>query len=179
VTADDPRLSPLHDFVFPDYGDRLTVAERPYVSQLNLRARGEEVAVAENALGVPLPTKPNAVTHRGRLTALWLGPDEWLVVGASPPPVVPPGVGLVDVSAQRTTIILFGPSILDVLAYGCALDLERPGAEWCAQTELARTPVILWGSDAAVRILVRASFARHLASWLLDAAISAGLDLRP
>jgi hypothetical protein len=35
--------------------------------------------------------------------------------------------------------------------------------------------VILWGSPGVVRILVRASFARHLAAWLLDAVVSAGL----
>jgi sarcosine oxidase, subunit gamma len=179
VTADDPRLSPLHDVAFPDYGERLTIMERPYLSQLNVRAGGEEIAAAQDALGVSLPTTPNTVAHAGLATALWLGPNEWLVVGAPRPAMVPAGVGLVDVSAQRTTIVLSGPSTMDILAFGCALDFERLGPEWCAQTELARAGVILWGSEAAVRVLVRASFARHLAAWLLDAASSAGLEPTP
>jgi sarcosine oxidase subunit gamma len=166
----------LHGFAFPDYGDRLTITEQPYVVQLNVRARSEDREAAVAALHVPLPTIPNTVASDGPAKALWLGPDEWLVVGALMPRSVPPGVGLVDVSAQRSMIVLSGPSTLDVLAFGCALDLEGLGPDWCAQSELARVAVILWGSTGTVRILVRASFARHLAAWLLDAAISAGLN---
>jgi len=168
----DRRHSPLHGFAFPRFGDRLTIAEHPYLSQFDVRARGEDVATAGRALGVDLPTTPNTVATNGQVAALWLGPDEWLIVGVADPPPIPPGVGLVDVSAQRTAIDLHGRAVLELLSFGCALDLERLGPRWCAQTELARTSVILWGSDGQVRILVRASFARHLAAWLVDAANS-------
>jgi len=156
----------LHAFAFPSYGARLAIAELPFTCQLNVRGAAD---IASDALGVALPVTPNTVTPVGAVTALWLGPDEWLVLGLAPP-TAPPGVSFVDVSAQRTTIVLSGPSRLDVLAHGCALDLERVGQQWCAQTELARTNVILWGVEESVHILVRASFARHLATWLVDAA---------
>ena len=119
--------SPLHAFAFPDYGDRLTMTEEPYTSQLNVRARAHAVGDAGAAFGILLPTTPNTIAYSDGKTALWLGPDEWLVVGASWPQVVPPGVGVVDVSAQRTTIALAGPFTLDVLAFGCALDLGSLG----------------------------------------------------
>jgi hypothetical protein len=77
------------------------------------------------------------VVRAGELTALWLGPDEWLVVG-------PPGggqdlesrfreaagdepVSVIDVSAQRTTLLVAGPRARDLLAHGCSLDLHPRG----------------------------------------------------
>jgi sarcosine oxidase subunit gamma len=60
---------------------------------------------------------------------------------------------------------------VELLAFGCPLDLAAATGEWCAQTTLGRANVILWGLGRdEVRILVRASFARYLADWLLDAA---------
>ena len=73
----------------------------------------------------------------------------------------------VDVSANRVGIEIAGPDALDLLAAGCALDLERAlpvGA--CAQTLLARANVVLWhvGDDPEprYRVLVRPSFVRYL-----------------
>jgi sarcosine oxidase subunit gamma len=62
-----------------------------------------------------------------------------------------------------------------VLAKGCSLDLHPsvfgPGA--AAQTMLGLAGVVLIPVDDSgtdYRILVRSSFARHLAEWLVDAA---------
>jgi sarcosine oxidase, subunit gamma len=62
-----------------------------------------------------------------------------------------------------------------VLGKGCALDLHPRvfGAGAAAQTMLGQAGVILLavsGTGDDYRILVRASFARYLADWLLDAA---------
>ena len=119
------------------------------------------------------------------LTALWLGPDEWLLVGA-------PGtqrelesriraaagdepVSVTDVSAQRTTLLVAGPRARDLLAHGCPLDLHPRvfGPGRCAQTPLGRTQVVLVARDepgAGFWVLVRSSFAGYLTDWLLDAA---------
>jgi sarcosine oxidase subunit gamma len=116
---------------------------------------------------------------------LWLGPDEWLLVG-------PPGgardvenrirtaagdepVAVTDVSAQRTTLLVTGPRARDVLAHGCALDLHPRvfGPGRCAQTTLGRTQIVLVARDetrAGFWVLVRSSFAGYLAEWILDAA---------
>ena len=82
---------------------------------------------------------------------------------------------VVDVSAQRTTLLLGGPRVRDLLALGCAVDLHPrsfAGGD-CVQTLLALTGVtILVRDDAAsdFLVLVRASFAGYLAAWLTDAA---------
>lgn len=154
-------------------GGRLRIAERPHLRQLDLRAEPTARAAAEAAVGMALPATPNRINRSEDRTALWLGPDEWLIVGGDGDiPDVPEaaGWGLVDVSAQRAAIVLSGPAV-ELLAHGCALDLDRMGPDWCAQTMLARAGVILWGSAAdEICVLVRASFAAYLAAWLLDAA---------
>lgn len=81
----------------------------------------------------------------------------------------------VDVSGQRTPLRLRGSRSRDVLAKGCALDLHPRafGEGNAAQTMLGQGGVILLavnGTGADYRILVRSSFARYLADWLLDAA---------
>lgn len=164
------------------------LAELPFLAQLNLRldAKGAAADAVGLTLGLQLPLEPNTVVRAGELTALWLGPDEWLLVG-------PPGserdlesriraaagdddpVSVIDVSAQRTTLLVAGPRARDLLAHGCSLDLHprafTPGS--CAQTTLGRTQVVLVARDeprAGFWVLVRSSFAGYLADWLLDAA---------
>jgi len=148
-------------------------------------------AVVASALGFPLPDVPNTTTGDGTRTALWLGPDEWLVVG--PPDsgralegtlaeALPRDIGsVIGLSANRTVLELRGPHARDVLAAGCSLDLHPRtfGPGDCAQTLLARAAVILHQTELepVYRILVRPSFAGYLADWLLDAA--AGVTAAP
>ncbi|MDH6125496.1 sarcosine oxidase subunit gamma family protein [Kitasatospora sp. GP82] len=184
MTVDGLRRSPLGDL--PEtLGHGVRLREIPFLTQLNLRLApggGAAARVAE-VLGAALPTEPNTVTDSGDLRLLWLGPDEWLIVG--PDGAAPDTEGrirtalpgehacLVDVSANRTTLELSGPGARTVLEKGCALDLHprafTPGR--CAQTLVSKVNVVLDQLDAEprYRLLVRGSFARYLADWLLDA----------
>jgi sarcosine oxidase, subunit gamma len=151
----------------------------PFTTQVNLRL---DPSLA-TSLPFPLPTAPNTLASGQGKTALWLGPDEWLVMDA-------PHTGndladeldhflgdhhrsVVDVSANRVAITLIGFGALDLLAKGCSLDLHprswRVGM--CAQTLLAKAQVIVFQrSGATTTILVRTSFADYLVEWLLAAA---------
>src|SRR5437870_2416322 len=88
------------------------------------------------------PVEPNTIAEvDGRLVA-WLGPDEWLVFGATE--ADHPGVdAAVDVSAARICFELSGAGGADVLAQGCSLDLDTLTPGRCAQTLLARVQVLL------------------------------------
>jgi sarcosine oxidase, subunit gamma len=132
--------------------------------------------------GVP-PRIPNTWTElRDGGRAYWLGPDEWLLTGSRPGSgwerelravVGPSGGAAVDVSDQRTELWLRGAAARELLASGCALDL-RPSSfphGSCAQTLLGQVGVLLAADDDDVRVLVRTSYAGHLAGWLLDAAV--------
>lgn len=167
------------------------LAELPFLAQVNVRldAKSPAADAVGLALGLQLPLEPDTVVRAGDLTAVWLGPDEWLVVGR-------PGtqrdlesrvrsaaggdaVSVTDVSAQRTTVLVTGPRARDLLSHGCPLDLHRRafGPGRCAQTTLARTQILLVARDearAGFWVLVRSSFAGYLTDWLLDAAVEYG-----
>ncbi|MEV5955762.1 sarcosine oxidase subunit gamma family protein [Streptomyces sp. NPDC051987] len=166
----------------------LRLAELPFLAQVDVRldAKGPTADAVGLTLGLQLPLEPDTVVHAGEVTAVWLGPDEWLVVGR-------PGterdlesriraaagdepIAVTDVSAQRTTLLVGGPRARDLLAHGCALDLHPRafGPGRCAQTTLARAQVVLVAREetrAGFWVLVRSSFAGYLADWLLDAAV--------
>ncbi|MFC7648513.1 sarcosine oxidase subunit gamma [Streptosporangium lutulentum] len=165
----------------------LRMAEMPFLTQVNLRVDPESRAVAEIglALGAPLPTEPNTYASAD-VDVLWLGPDEWLVVGEADEvgdayevearlrsAAGTEHVGITDVSAQRTALLVAGPRARDLLAHGCALDLHPRvfGPGRCAQTLLARAQILLVAHEGdEFVIFVRSSFAGYLAAWLLDAA---------
>jgi sarcosine oxidase, subunit gamma len=201
VTAD--ALVPTHPLephraafaALPSAAD-LAVGILPTTTAVDLRldpALATLPAVVD-VVGGPLPTTPNTWTPlAGGGRAVWLGPDEWLLVGDHHSPgwdpatreatlrdvVVPLDGAAVDVSAQRTGVRLQGSGARELLASGCALDLRPasfpPGR--CAQTLLGQAGVLLIAnsaSDQGLDVGVRTSFARYLATWLLDAAEELG-----
>jgi sarcosine oxidase subunit gamma len=100
--------------------------------------------------------------------ALWLGPDEWLVVGEGGA-AFEGADAIVDVSAARAVLELAGDARMDLLEQVCTLDLHpsRWRAGMCTQTLLAHVPVILQERKGDTRIYVRPSFANHLVDQLL------------
>jgi sarcosine oxidase subunit gamma len=185
-------------------GDRgVALREIPFLTMVGLRvvpgtAAAEAVAAAA---GVALPDGHGQVTASpGGTAVLWVGPDEFLLVGpegAGPAEVGPAGAGLrgsgdddagtaaglaralgaepgqaVDLSANRTTLELSGPSARAVLEKGCPIDLHPRafGPGTAVATTLGPVQVLLWQTAEQVyRVLPRASFADYTARWLLDA----------
>ncbi len=159
--------------------------QEPFLTQVNLRGRPDDPAFiegAKTALGLSLPVVANTTAGTGDRRALWLGPDEWMLVG-------PDGdqssmiarltetlegqhVSIVDVSANRTTLRLSGSRARDVLEKGCLIDLHPRnfGSGQCVGTIIAKTQVYLEQLDdlPTYRLHVRCSFARHLTARLRD-----------
>ena len=190
------RRSPLEGFAsrFAQLPDSAGVQEEPFVAMVDLWVDPAVpgAAAAAAVLGVDaLPTTASTTATAPDTTVIWFGPDEWLVTSTALEPeelesrlrdaVVEHGGAAVDVSAQRTTVRLRGEHARDVQAKGCSVDLHPtvfgPGA--AVQTMLGQAAVVLMplsdnGSD--YRILVRSSFARYLAEWLVDGAEEFGVD---
>jgi sarcosine oxidase, subunit gamma len=146
-------------------------------------------------LDLLLPNEPNTTAGRGGLTALWLGPDAWLLT--CPPDDVASLVGrlhdaladvhaaVVDVSDGRVALRLAGPNARDVLAKGCPLDLHPRvfATGSCAQSLLAKTSVLLHllaadpQQGSTFDLYVARSFAHYLFAWLEDAGREYGVQL--
>lgn len=167
--------------------EEVRLRELPFLAQLDLRLEADEPAQAAVAevIGGPLPAIPGTSTRGRECSALWLGPDEWLLVGAPDTEAQLTSrldsalagrfATLVDVSANRTAIEVAGPSARTVLEKGCSIDLHPRafGPGRCAQTMLARAQVVLeqGTEEPAYRLFVRASFSAYLAAWLIDATM--------
>jgi sarcosine oxidase subunit gamma len=200
VTVELPRTSPLHGWAerFAELPDGVQIIAEPFVAMADLRldpAAQAARAVADH-LGVALPTTASTWVEGDTARVIWLGPDEWLVTSPFRSPqdleaglraAVGPGggavvdVAVVDVSAQRTTLRLRGEHIRDVLATGCAIDLHPRAfpAGSAAQTTLGLAGVVLLALDDTAthyQLLVRSSFARYLATWLVDASTEFSTD---
>jgi sarcosine oxidase, subunit gamma len=115
------------------------------------------------------PVEPNTTAELDDRLVFWLGPDEWLVLGATEADYAD-AAAAVDVSANRHAFEVSGPDAADVLAQGCSLDLDAIAPGGCAQTLLARAQVLLYRADAETfGLLVRPSFADYVRTWLRDA----------
>ena len=175
--------------------------ELPFLSMVSLRVDpGSETASrVGQALGLSLPSagrvssvligEIDGVLAGEARSVLWLGPDEFLVVGpdgdtADLVALLVEAIGddagsVVDVSANRSTLVLSGPNARDLLEKGCTLDLHPRSftAGRCAQTTFARGQLLIWQTGAegspsgpVYRLLFRGSFADYFADWLTDAA---------
>lgn len=195
MIAEAVRRSPLADYaerfttLYEATGGAVSIREQPFVTQINLRVDPRDELVMSrltSQLGFGPPLTPNTVASAGDRRALWLGPDEWLIVGpvdqsAAIQQALRDGLddasaSIVDVSANRAVIVVEGDRARALLSRGIAIDLD-PRAftpARCAQTWLAKSQVIIErrSRDDAFQIYVRCSYARYLADWLLDAADS-------
>ena len=166
---------------------RFRIGEAPLCAQINIRGDATSASFIEAArtiLPFDLPVAANSWVGNTECSALWLGPDEWLVVAPDHRRVEISTAlqaalhsmhhSVTDVSANRTAIEVAGADARIVLAKGCPLDLHSEGFKpgQSAQTLLAKASIILQCVDErpAFLIRVRNSFADYLASWLVDAA---------
>lgn len=135
------------------------------------RGRDAAVAAAGSALGTPLPLEPCRASQSVGRIALWLGPDEWLLLaprseGELVASVLAKALGdvphvLVDVSDRNAALIVSGPAVEDVLSAGCPLDVDEAAfpVGMCTRTLFAKAEIVLWRTAAAeFRVEVMRSF---------------------
>ena len=145
-------------------------------------------AIGKN-LNLILPTEANTSTSGEALTALWLSPDEWMLVSNKAVSednntyevednlinnISKVNLGAVtDVSDQFVMINLKGNKIFDLFATGSPFNFnefkDKKGS--VVQTILSHIDVIIHLTEInEVNLLVRRSFSEHLYSWLDDSA---------
>jgi sarcosine oxidase, subunit gamma len=146
------------------------------------RGRAAATEAAGRAFGLPLPAAACRASSDGALAALWLGPDEWLLLAAEANAaaiarrfsIALAGVAhsLVDVSHRNVALTITGPRAASALNHGCPLDLSLAAfpVAACTRTILGKAEIVLWRiAQARFHVEIGRSFAAYV--WrLLDEA---------
>jgi sarcosine oxidase subunit gamma len=149
-----------------------------------LSARGDHAAAEAigHAFGVRLPREACRSAEGGRRAALWLGPDEWLLVAAageaeslmrdmeSEADGVP--ASLVDISDRQVGIDVEGAKAAEAINAFNALDLDIDAfpVGMCARTIFGKAEIVLWRTAPdRFRIEVWRSFAPYVLGCLDEA----------
>lgn len=160
-------------------GEGVKIAPLPPAERVSLRAPAESVASLSRALGVTLPQKPKTSASKGGRMALWLGPDEWLVIdesGRDPLADCAKAKQLhsaVGISHRNVAIAVEGPAAAACINAGCPQDLSRVafpvGA--CSRTVFGKAEIVLYRTaEDAFRIECWRSFSDYIFTYLSEAA---------
>jgi sarcosine oxidase, subunit gamma len=174
--------SPLQGVALPA-GPRFALAEAPSAARFILRG-GEAVRVACGMVfGAEPPSELGPAGGNGQRAALWLGPDEWLLMADRADAAAIGEVlesvlegtahSLVDVSHRQIALIASGPAAARVLNAGCPLDLHLKAfpVGMATRTLFGKVEIVLWRSaEAAFHVEVWRSFAPYFAASLVEAA---------
>ena len=152
----------------------------PAAARFVFRGRHQTVDTAGAAFGVALPRMPMRSASSGERHALWLGPDEWLLL--APPgdadPIAEAFGGpladlcsLVDVSHRNAGFLVEGPGAEAALNGGCPLDLDLTACPvgMCTRTIFHKVEIILWRTAPdAFQVEVWRSFADYVIACLTE-----------
>jgi sarcosine oxidase subunit gamma len=168
----------------------LKIKEIKPVMKLIIRGKTKNfiTSIGKN-LNMILPTEANTSTSGEALTALWLSPDEWMLVSNKVVSkdtntyevednlinnISKVNLGAVtDVSDQFVMINIKGNKVFDLFATGSPFNFNefknKKGS--VVQTILSHIDVIIHLNEInEVNLLVRRSFSEHLYSWINDSA---------
>lgn len=174
------KVSPLKGQSFGNL-ETVSIKEIAFVESCDLRVEPNSPVAkkVEKVLALNLPQVVGG-SAKGKVTALTLGPDWWLLIEANAALVeevrqstAGEFISLVDVSAQRTCLEVSGEFAKTVLQHAWEQDLDEVAFEInaCSQGLMARCPTIIHRTDEKTyRLYVRSSFAEHLYKFLVDAA---------
>jgi sarcosine oxidase, subunit gamma len=141
-------------------GERALLRTLPPASRHILRGGPPVLAAAAAALGLPASTIACRAETAGGRAALWLGPDERLILApeaeAAPTHATLERVligqphSLVEVSHRQAALEVSGPHATEVLNLGCPLDLHPSHfpVGMCTRTVFNKAEIVLWRTAA-------------------------------
>jgi len=155
----------------------------PPATRFSFRGGSAARTAAGAAFGLALPTAPCRAAMQTSRAALWLGPDEQLLLApADDLGALKDAFGaalrglphsLVDVSHRQGALELRGANAAWLLAAGCPLDLHAGSfpVGMCTRTVFAKTEIVLWRTaPETFHVEVWRSFTAYLVGMLQEAA---------
>ena len=160
----------------------VTIAMLPDAARFSVRGDGSAAAALGSAFGLDVPQDPCRSATSGDRIALWLGPDEWLLLAPdsgiealtstlSEALRSTPG-SVVDISDRQVAIAVTGAKAAEALNAFNALDLDPEAfpVGMCTRTLFGKAEIVLWRTDlAAFHIEVWRSFAPYVMGCLEEA----------
>lgn len=156
----------------------ISINAAPDAYRCSLRAGARALTSLSKSLGVVLPKTPKTSSTSGSRSALWLGPDEWLVIDQKNDPTADLAAvkalhSAVDISHRNTAIIVSGARAADIINAGCPQDLSLDafpvGA--CSRTILGKVEIVLFRNKGdEFRVEVWRSFSAYAFELLSIAA---------
>ena len=174
-----PDVTALRGLPLNDAG--FTAAHAPPMARLVLRGGAAVAAAAGAAFEVAIPSRPLAASMAGSRAALWLGPDEWLLLAPAAElasimlslqtALAALPHSLVDVSHRQIGLSLKGRLAARVLSSGCPLDLSAGAfpVGMAARTLFHKAEIVLWRQEDGFHLEVWRSFAPYVAGHLAAA----------
>ncbi len=159
--------------------NEVSLAEMPPAERVSLRVPAASIASLSRALGATLPQKPKTSAAKGERAALWLGPDEWLVLDAEGSDILgdcAKAKGLhsaVGISHRNVAISVTGAKAAAAINSGCPQDLslEAFPVGACSRTVFGKGEIVLYRTAAdAFRVECWRSFADYVFTHLSEGA---------
>ena len=172
--------------------NNFSMKEKTPIAKINLRGNLENKEFTSKIgkiLGMILPKEACSTSYKDKISSLWLGPNEWLLVSNDEitketnsyeleqvlfDSISKTNLGAVtNVTDHFTIFSLSGSNIFEVLSKGCPFDFssEDFGDKKVVQTILNHIDVTIHQrSENDVDLYVRRSFAGYLWDWLKDSA---------
>jgi len=160
-----------------------TLTQGAQAARFSLRGESALAPALAGAFGPALPTRLGAAADAGGRAAIWLGPDEWLLIAPGEDPaalgarlesaLASHAHSLVDVSQRQIAVEVSGALARRALSAGCPLDLRDDAfpVGFATRTILAKSEIVLWRrGPARYHLEVWRSFAPYVADVLTEAA---------
>ena len=178
----------------------IRLGERQGLGKIDVRGDPHDrafIAAVGRVLDLLLPSESCTSASKEQISALWLGPDEWLVTcpagevtrlqSSLREALADIHAAITDVTDGRVALRVAGPSAREVLAKGTPLDLHPrafpPGS--CAQSLLTKAAVLIHLLEddpergPSFDVYVARSLAQYLWMWLEDAGREYGVQIEP
>ena len=148
-------------------------------ARINFRATAKGAKDFGKILGLELPMKPGEIVKKAGLLAVWIGPDEWLIVDDKKPieELMPrrenANFSATDISHRNVAFHLSGEGAVNTLNAACPRDLSLSAfpVNSGSRTILGKAEIVLVRTGkTAFRVECWRSFAPYLWELLLDGA---------
>ena len=176
-TADYPKINTSVFSIMVESG----------LAQLNIRFDVSDASILssiKSVLGLNLEMAPNTVVNKNEKFALWLGPDERLVI-LPKDQLITAGMNLerelqgihysaVDLSSGQIILDIQGQDVRNIISKGCSIDLHQKyfNVGQCFQGSIDKINVICFPlENNVIRVIVRRSYSQALIAWFKDASI--------